>query len=235
MRYVFIRMLTLDLRSGCLETRKRKSMKQQRELEVTPRVVFGKETKKLRREGKIPGNISGHGRESVGIQFSALAFDHLSHQHGSGSVVSLKGLQSHHTETVLVRHVQRDVVKGKILHVDFTRVGLDERIESRMPLHFVGEAPGVKRSGGVLLHLMEALPVECSVSDILEALDVDISGLAEIDAILYARDVKLPTNYTLTIDPDEPIAKIAATRGELPGTTATVATGTEAPATKSGE
>lgn len=201
---------------------------------MTHRVVFGKETKKLRREGKIPGNISGHGQEAIGIQFSALAFDRLSHQHGSGSVVSLKGLQSH-SEMVLVRHVQRDSVKGNILHVDFTRVGLDERIESRMPLHFVGDAPGVKQLRGVLLHLMEALPVKCRVSDILEALDVDVSGLAEIDATLYARDVQLPTNYTLTIDPDEPIAKIVATRGELPGTSAAFATGTETPAIKPGE
>jgi large subunit ribosomal protein L25 len=192
-------------------------MRQQRELEVTPRLVFGKETKKLRREGKIPGNIYGHGQESIGVQFSSLAFERLSHQHGSGSVVCLKGLESK-VETVLVRHVQRDPVKGNILHVDFTRVGLDERIESRMPLHFVGEAPGAKLSGGLLLHLMEALPVECSASDILEALDVDVSGLAEIDAILYARDIPLPANYTLTIDPDEPIVKIAATRGGSPGT-----------------
>ncbi len=234
MRSVFMRTLTLDLRTYCLKTRKRKNIRQQRELEVTPRVVFGKETKKLRREGKIPGNISGHGQESMGIQFSSLAFDRLSHQRGSGSVVSLKGLESK-VETVLVRHVQRDPVKGNILHVDFTRVGLDERIESRMPLHFVGDAAGVKELGGVLLHLMEALPVECSVSDILEALDVDVSGLAEIGAILYARDVKLPTNYTLTIDPDEPIAKIAATRGERPETAPTLATGIGAPATKPGE
>jgi large subunit ribosomal protein L25 len=197
-------------------------MRQQRELEVTHRLVFGKETKKLRREGQIPGNIYGHGQESIGVQFSGLAFDHLSHQHGSGSIVRLKGLESK-VEIVLVRHVQRAPVKGNILHVDFTRVGLDERIESRMPLHFVGEAPGAKLSGGVLLRLMEALPVECSASDILESLDVDVSSLAEIDAILYARDIPLPANYTLTIDPDEPIAKIAATRGGSPVAAETVA------------
>ena len=199
-------------------------MTQQRELEVTQRSVFGKGTKKLRREGNIPGNIYGHGQESIAIQFSGLAFDHLTHQHGSGSIVSLKGLQSK-VETVLVRRVQRDPVKSKILHVDFTRVGIDERIEARIPLHFVGDAPGVKLSGGLLLHLLEALLVECSASDILESLDIDVSGLVEIDAILYARDVKLPPNYTLITDPEEPIAKLAASRAKLPETeTAEVST-----------
>jgi large subunit ribosomal protein L25 len=213
-----------------LKKRKENNMTKQRELEVANRSVFGKQTKKLRREGTVPGNIYGHGRESIAIQFSSLAFDHLSHQHGSGSIVSLKGLQSN-VETVLVRRVQRDAVKGKILHVDFTRVSLDERIESRIPLHFVGEAPGVKLAGGVLLHLIEALSVECSAADILESLDVDISGLAEIDAILYARDVKLPAGYTLNIDPNEAIAKIAATRAEQPAAAAAAAAEAPAPAT----
>ncbi len=190
-------------------------MAQQRELEVTNRSVFGKETRKLRREGKVPGNIYGHGQDPIPVEFSGLAFDRLSHQHGAGSVVALKGLRSS-VETVLVRRVQRDPVKGKILHVDFTRVRLDERIESRIPLHFVGESPAVKLEGGVLLHLIEALSVECSASDIVESVDVDISGLTTIDAILYARDVKLPAGYKLNIDPDEAIAKVAATRAEQP-------------------
>ena len=194
-------------------------MTEQRELEVTNRSIFGKSTKKLRREGTVPGNIYGHGQDPIPVQFSALAFDHLTHQRGGGSIVALKGLSSS-TETVLVRRVQRDAVKGKILHVDFTRVSMDERIESKVPLHFIGEAPAVKLSGGVLLHLLEALPIECNASDIVESLDVDISGLADIDAILYAREVKLPSGYTLNVDPEEPIAKVAGTRAEQPAATA---------------
>jgi large subunit ribosomal protein L25 len=210
-------------------------MAAQRELEVTRRSVFGKQTKKLRREGKIPGNIYGHGLESIAVEFDSHTFERLSHQSGFRSIVSLKGLGSS-VETVLVRSVQLDPIKDKVLHVDFTRVSMDERIETEIPLHFVGEAPGVKLTGGVLLHLVEALPVACSASDIVGAIEVDISPLTEIDAMLYAREVKLPANYALTIDPEEPIVKVAAPRAraaevevvEAPAP----ATSAEAPATK---
>ena len=181
----------------------------QQELEVTQRTVFGKHTKKLRREGKIPGNIYGHGQEPIPVEFDSYTFDRLSQAHSFRGIVSLKGLGAR-TETVLVRHVQRDPIKDKILHVDFTRVSLDERIEARIPLHFVGDAPGVKFAGGLLLHLLEALPVECRASEIVEAIEVDTSQLTDIDSIMYVREIKLPANYTLATDPEEPIAKIAA-------------------------
>jgi len=190
-------------------------MAQQREFEVTRRLVFGKETKMLRREGKIPGNIYGHGQEPIPVQFDGHAFERLSHAHGLRTIIALKGLGSG-VETVLVRHVQRDPIKDRILHVDFTRVSMEERIETRIPLHFVGDAPGVTLAGGLLLHLLEALPVECRASELVDAIEVDITSLAEIDAIIYAREVKLPANYTLMADPDEPIIKVAASRAKLP-------------------
>lgn len=189
-------------------------MVQQRELEVTRRSVFGKQTKMLRREGKIPGNVYGHGREPIPVQLDGHTFERLSHTHGLRTIVTLKGLGSS-AETVLVRHVQRDPIKDKILHVDFTRVSMEERIEARIPLHFVGDAPGVKLGGGLLLHLVEALPVECRASELVDALEVDITGLTEIDSIMYAREVKLPANYILATDPDEPIVKVAAPRTRL--------------------
>jgi len=82
-------------------------------------------------------------------------------------------------------------------------------------LRFVGESPAVKNEGGVLLHLMEAVEVECTASDIVDNIEVDISSLTEIDATLHASDVKLPANFTLVTDPEEPIAKVAATRAEV--------------------
>jgi large subunit ribosomal protein L25 len=57
--------------------------------------------------------------------------------------------------------------------------------------------------------------VECLASEIVDSIDVDVSGLADIDDILHARDVKLPDGYTLITDPNEPIAKVGATRAEV--------------------
>ena len=190
-------------------------MAQQREFEVTRRSVFGKQTKRLRREGKIPGNVYGHGQEPIPVQFDGHTFERLTHARGLRGIVVLKGLGSS-VETVLVRHIQREPIKDNILHVDFTRVSMDERIEARIPLHFVGDAPGVKLAGGLLLYLVEALAVECRAAEIVDALEVDITKLTDIDSIMYAREVELPANYTLFTDPEEPIIKVAAPRTRLP-------------------
>jgi large subunit ribosomal protein L25 len=197
------------------------------ELAVTPRTVVGKATKSLRRTGVIPANIYGHKEDSIAIQIDARTFDRLRREHGLRSIISLRLPENKGTQTVLVRHIQYDPLSGKILHVDFSRVSMQERIEMKIPLHFVGEAPGVKLQGGVLLHLLEALPVECKASDIVEAIEVDLSPLTDIDSILHASDVKLPAGYKLAVDADDPIIKLTAPRVELPAAEA----GTSAPET----
>ncbi len=188
-------------------------MGQQTELEVAPRTIMGKATKRLRKAGLIPGNITGHNQEPQAVQIDEISFDRLRRSGAVRSIISLR-LPDASTQTALVRRVQRNPRSGKIVHIDFFRVSLTERISMRVSLHFVGESPAVKNEGGVLLHLLEALEVECTASDIVDALDVDITSLTEIDATLHASDVKLPANYTLVTDPEEPIAKVAATRAE---------------------
>jgi large subunit ribosomal protein L25 len=191
-------------------------MAQTTELAVAPRTMVGKATKHLRRTGLIPANIYGHKEASIAVQIDAHMFDRLRREHGLRNIVSLRLPGKKGTQTVLVRHIQYDPLSGKILHVDFSRVSMQERIEMKIPLHFIGDAPGVKLQGGVLLHLLEALPVECKASDIIEAIEVDLSSLIDIDSIVHARDVKLPAGYKLAIDADDPIVKVTAPRVELP-------------------
>ena len=183
-------------------------------LQISLREVTGKATKRLRKSGIIPANISGHKEESQTVQVEALAFEALKRAHGATGIITLRLSNSNRAQTALVRRVQRDPRSGKILHIDFSRVSLTERITMKVPLRFVGEAPAVKDVGGVLLHLLDNLEVECTASDIVDFIEVDISPLTEIDSMLHAEDVQLPTNFTLITDPKEGIAKVAATRVE---------------------
>ena len=189
-------------------------MTQQTVLQISSREVTGKATKRLRKAGIIPANISGHKEESQAVQVEALAFEALRRAHAATSIITLRLSGSNRVQTALVRRVQRDPRSGKILHIDFSRVSLTERITMKVPLRFVGEATAVKVEGGVLLHLLDALEVECTASDIVDYIEVDISSLTEIDSILHAEDVKLPANFTLITDPNEGIAKVAPTRAE---------------------
>ncbi len=190
-------------------------MAQQTELEVSPREVFGKASKRLRKAGIIPANIFGHHEASQAVQINAGAFKRLQREHRLTSLISLRMPGATDGQTVLIRHVQHDPRTDNILHIDFFRVGITERINVKVPLRFVGEAPAAKNEGGVLLHLLDALEVECSAADIPEYIEVDVSSLAEIDDIIHAEDVPLPANFTLLTDPGEGVAKVAATRAEL--------------------
>jgi large subunit ribosomal protein L25 len=189
-------------------------MAQQTELEIAPREITGKATKRLRKQGIIPANIFGHHEEPQAIQIDAVAFDRLLRDHKATSVIALR-FPNAGSQTALIRHVQHEPRSGKIIHVDFFRVSLTERIKARVPLHFVGEAPGVKDEGGVLLHLLDAIEVECAAQDIPEYIEVDVTPLTEIDSVIHVEDLKLPANITLVEDPTEPVAKVVATRAEV--------------------
>jgi len=199
------------------------------ELEIAPREILGKKTKQLRRAGIIPANITGHNELSQAVQIDVVLFDRLRRAHHSTSILSLK-MTDATVQTALIRHVEHAPKSGKIIHVDFSRVSLTERMTMKLPLNFVGESPAVKNEGGVLLHLVETLEVECMASDLVDNVDVDISSLTEIDGTLHARDVKLPQGFTLLTDPEEPIAKVASTRAEVAEANAAVETPAEAAA-----
>jgi large subunit ribosomal protein L25 len=197
------------------------------ELEIAPREILGKKTKQLRRAGIIPANITGHNEPSQAVQIDEVLFDRLRRAHHSTSILNLK-MPDATIQTALIRHVEHAPKSGKIIHVDFARVSLNERMTMKLPLNFVGESLAVKNEGGVLLHLVEALEVECLASDIVDSVEVDISTITEIDGVLHARDVKLPQGFTLLTDAEEPIAKVASTRAEVAEANAAAETPAEA-------
>jgi len=189
-------------------------MAQQTELAIQRRTTTGKAVKQLRRAGVIPANIYGHKEESQAVQLKETDFETLRRLHKATGMIALRQ-DGAPLQTALVRRVQRHPVSGKIEHIDFFRVGLTERITVRVALHLVGEAPAVKSANGVLLHLLDALEIECAAQDIIDFLEINVTSLTEIDDTLYAKDVQLPANYKLLTDPEEPIAKVAGTRAEV--------------------
>ena len=191
------------------------------ELEVAPRTVLGKANKRLRKAGIIPAHVFGRGEEPEAIQIDAKTFEQFLRSHAGTNLITLK--LPGHIQTALLRHIQHEPTTGKVLHVDFFRVTMEERVRVKLPLHFVGEAPAVKNEGGVLIHLLDTLEVECRASDLVEHVDVDISSLKEIDDALHARDIVLPEGYTMLTDSDEVIVKVVPSRAELAEEAATAA------------
>lgn len=184
------------------------------ELAVSPREAIGKAAKRLRQTGIIPANIFGHGAAPQAVQLEASAFEELRRSKHATGMIALKVAGKARAETALVRRVQRDPINGRVLHIDFQRVSVRDRITAKVPLRFEGTAPGAKIEGGILLHLADVLEVECAAGDIVEAIEVDVSVLEHIDDMIHAKSVPLPPHYTLVTDPEEAVVKVTPPRVE---------------------
>jgi large subunit ribosomal protein L25 len=165
------------------------------ELEVEIRRDLGKHnTRRLRRAGRVPAVLYGHGKENVCLAVPTEPLDALV-QHGN-RLVTLTGALS---ESAFLREVQWDVWGTHVVHVDFTRISEHEKVEVQVAVELRGEAPGVKE-GGVVEHLVHEVEIECPASAIPEKLNVNINHLKLHDSITLA-ELELPEGATVLRDP----------------------------------
>ena len=182
-------------------------MAEAQNLAVRPRTVLGKKVSTLRRQGILPGVIFGGHADSLPIETDLHAFEQRYRRWGNTTLLSLSGIDGGEV-SALVYDVSRDPVTGRMLHVDFTRVSLTEKTRANVPLHFVKESPAVRTLGAVLLHALSEVTVEAFPQDIPRAIEVDLSGLQEIDDAIFVRDLVVDaTTVRITNDPDELVVK----------------------------
>ena len=187
---------------------------EQVELTAEKRTVLGKQVKQLRRQGWVPGVMYGHSFDPVSVQFEESSLRGVLSQVGGSQLVRIKVKGRKQPEMALVRDVQRDSIRGTLLHVDFYRVKMTERLTAEVPLMIVGESPVVERQEGVMLYGISAVEVECLPGDLVDAIEVDLSDLVELDQVLYVRDLAIPAGIELLTDPDEVIARAVLVREE---------------------
>jgi large subunit ribosomal protein L25 len=108
-----------------------------------------------------------------------------------------------------VRDVQRDPIRGSVLHVDFYRVQMTERLTAEIPLVLEGESPIIGRHEGILLQGLSTVEVECLPGDLVDAIAVDLADLLEIDDSIHVRDLAIPSGIDVLTDPDELIVRVA--------------------------
>ena len=185
------------------------------ELEVSKREVTGKKVRFLRRQGIVPANIYGHGIDSTAINVDTKSLKHLLAHAGMTDLISLKMDDSKNPLRVLVREVQRNPINDDLLHVDFYQVRMDEKIKADVPIVFVGEAPVLKKvKNSSVLHLIDSLPIEALPDDLPHSLEVDVSGLEELDSTIHVKDIHLGDRITLLSDPEQMAVKVIEARKE---------------------
>jgi large subunit ribosomal protein L25 len=172
-------------------------------LDVSSRVAGGsRAVRRLRRSGRVPGVLYGHGGDAVG--FDADARELRLALARSGAVLDLS-VDGGKATPVVLKETQRDPVRGETIHVDLLRVRLDEAIHAVVPLELTGteDAPGVKE-GGVLEQITRELNVEALPTAIPESIVHDVSEMVIGDTLLLAV-VAVPEGVTLLDDVQETV------------------------------
>lgn len=182
-------------------------------LSAARRNVVGKRIQSLRKQGKIPAVLYGHGVENQNLELESQRFVKLYQQAGASSLVDLAIDQSTPVK-VLIHDIDRDPVTDQVIHVDFYQVNMSEKIEAEIQLVFTGVAPAVKELGGILVKNKTALKVKCLPGELVHEIDIDISHLAAFNQSIHVKDLPVPASYEVLDQLDEVVILVAEPRSE---------------------
>jgi len=170
----------------------------------TGRSKGSRAARRLRREGKIPGVIYGHGTDPLPVAVGARELRvALNGEAGANQLLSLDTGSG--TYLTLAREMQRHPVAQTVTHVDFIIVRRDEVISADVPITLVGEAIEVQHGDGLVEQQMFTLPINALPADIPAGIDADISELT-IGGQVRVSDLTLPSGVTTDVDPETAVA-----------------------------
>ena len=178
-------------------------------LETQLREETGKQlVKRLRGEGFIPAIVYKGGKDNMNLKVSEREFVKIiSTKAGANVIINLRiadkkvSPKPAKDKTVMIKEIQREPVKGKILHIDFNEISLTETLKVKVPIMSKGEAVGVKQEGGVLQHIMWEADVECLPTNIPDKIEVDVTNL-KIGGTLSIKDILPPEGVKILGDPE---------------------------------
>ena len=179
------------------------------QITTEPRTGLGsRANKRLRDTGKIPGVVYGHKEAVVPV---TLPKKELVNHLNKGAHVFDLAIEGK-SEKVLVKEVQYDHLGIEVIHVDFARVSLDEKVELTVPLELKGEPAG-EAEGGVMQQIMAEIEIECLVTDIPSVIIHNVSEM-KLDDVLHIKDLKLPAGVKALQDEDQVVAQLKAVEEE---------------------
>lgn len=177
------------------------------QLHAQKRDLLGKKVRRLRQAGRLPATVYGQHRDAQSIQIEAHELRDVLRQAGRTQLIDLI-IDGAPARPVLIRQTAVDAKRNVIMHVEFFQANLREKLQTHVPLHFVGDSQAV-RDGGVALHIMDHVDIESLPQDVpAGGVEVDMSQITEINGAIHAGDLRLPDGISLVTSPDEVVAKV---------------------------
>ena len=167
-------------------------------LNATTRTEFGTRiSKRLRRDGKVPGVVYSDGKDAISFQVESRDARVIL---GEGHALFDLHIEGSDTVPVVVKEQQHHPVRGDLQHLDLQQVDLNQAIQAEVLIELTGDdvSPGVKQ-GGVLEHVTREVTVEALPTDIPDSISLDVSEM-EINDTLTLEQLVAPEGVTLIAD-----------------------------------
>ena len=179
--------------------------KQQKiELNAQKREVVGSGLNSLRKSGYMPAVLYGKGQESIPLQIPVKDFQKTFELAGESTLIFLNvNGQAYPT---IIHDIAKDAVSDDILHADFYKVRLDEKIKAKVAVVFQGESPAVRDLGGIFVRNINELEIEAFPQDLPHEVVVDMSSLKNIGDQILVKDLKLDSKLKVMAEAEEIIA-----------------------------
>ncbi|GBL19089.1 50S ribosomal protein L25 [Anaerolineae bacterium] len=175
------------------------------ELTANLRARKRKGIKALRREGLLPAILYGAVPEPLAVQLDAHSTTQILRRLHGTTLIDLK--VEGRTHKSLVREVQRDVIRGNLMHIDFLAVAMDKPIRLQVAVELTGTAPVLQLGGVTVMHGLSELEIECLPGDLVSNIVVDLASLAAAGDSIHVRDITAPKGIKILSSPDEMLAR----------------------------
>ena len=189
-------------------------------LNAKPRGDKGKgASRRLRRlENQVPAIVYGGKKEPQNISLGHFEIEKALENEAFYSHIITINVDGGSSEEVIIKDIQRHPAKSQVTHMDFLRVDRNQKLHTKVPLHFLNEdkAKGVK-AGGIVQHTMTELDIQCLPQDLPEFIEVDLIAV-ELGQAIHLSDIKLPKGVESVellhgAEHDLPVASIIKPRG----------------------
>ncbi len=179
-------------------------------LAAASRTELGKANAHLRKAGRVPAVIYGHGA-SASVSLDAHEFDLLRRRVGANALIDLV-VDATSTTPVLVHGIQIHKIHRNPIHVDLFRVKMTEELTVDVPVHGTGVPDAVERLNGTVFHALDHVKVRARPDNLPNALEADYSVLVDFDSFIRAGDLPLPPGVVLVTDPDDIVIRVLPPR-----------------------
>lgn len=173
----------------------------------------GSKPNTLRRQGLTPAVLYGHnGTESVALTLDTRTAETLVRRASlNNTMIQLSVPEIAWSGKALLREVQAHPWRGSLYHLSFFSVGSQASIEVNVPLHFVGEAVGVKQNGGTLDTVLNELSVVCAPTNVPESIEINVAQLDVGDA-LHVNELVMPDGVTVVGEGDRVVVSVLGSK-----------------------